>query len=496
VSFRMPQIVRAGWLLDQQINERGIFIDRMLLDSAISLAACAKQELHDEIRKLTRIDNTASNPQMMAWLRMHGYPFQSLEKSWVARAIKEGVPEDVRRVLALRGEAARTSDSKLTAIRNTVSADGRLRYLFNYLGASRAGRWTSHTVQFQNLPKPLFEDRDGSRIKLARELVRSGDYEAVRKEFGSVMDAVVSVIRTVFCAPEGSRLVIVDLNAIEARMIGWLAGCETMLEAFRAGRDIYVEFAAEVLGVPADQLPREYRNKFGKPGILGSGYGQGPGAEVVDAKSGELIKTGMWGFAQRQGISLTLEEAQRIVSTYRQKYAEVPQLWRDYEEGMRWCMGTGATVPMHKVTFRRFGTAKPTIQVQLPSTRCLHYVNCRVGTKARDDGQGNVWQSPTILYDGVHQKTRTWGAIDTWGGKLTENFDQAISRDVLVEGMFRAERAGFSIVAHCHDELICEVPDDSHLGKDELVQCMVTPPEWAPDLPLAAEAESSRFYKK
>ena len=496
MTFKMPEIVRAGWLLDQRINERGVFVDPVLLDSAMCMAVRAKQELFAEIRKLTGIDNPASNPQMMAWLRMHGYPFQSLEKSWVARALKEGVPEAVKRVLALRSDAARTSDSKLTAIRNTASADGRLRYLFNYLGASRAGRWTSHTVQFQNLPKPLFEDKDGSRIQLARELVRSGNYDAVQQKFGSPVNALVSIIRTVFCAPEGSRLLIVDLSAIEARMLGWLSNCETMLEAFRAGRDIYTEFAAAVLGVPADQLPKEYRNKFGKPGILGSGYGQGPGAEVVDSKSGQLIKTGMWGFAERQGITLHLEEAQKIVATYRQKYPEVPQLWRDYEEGMRWCMETGATVTMHKVTFRRFGTVKPTVQIELPSTRCLHYVNCHMGTKTRDDGQGNVWQSEVIHYDGVHQKTRTWGAIDTWGVKLTENFDQAISRDVLVEGMFRAEQAGFSIVAHCHDELICEVPDDSHLGKEELVECMVTPPEWAPDLPLAAEAESSQFYKK
>lgn len=153
MSFKMPQIVREAWLLDQRINERGIFVDRVLLGSAIAMAARAKQELHDEIRKLTRIDNPNSNPQMMAWLRMHKYPFQSLERNWVTRALKGGVPEDVKRVLALRGEAARTSDSKLEAIRNTVSADGRLRHLFNYLGASRAGRWTSHTVQFQNLPK-------------------------------------------------------------------------------------------------------------------------------------------------------------------------------------------------------------------------------------------------------------------------------------------------------------------------------------------------------
>jgi DNA polymerase len=492
----MPNSVREAWLLDQRINEHGIFVDRELLDNAISMAVRAKQELDEKIRGITKVENPNSNPQMLAWFRMHGYPFRSLEKTFVARALKKDLPEEVKCVLALRREAARTSDSKLEAVRQNVSASGRLHHLFDYLGASRTGRWTSNTVQFQNLPKPLFPDKDGTRLNLARELVLSGDYDGVRKEFGSVVDPVVSIIRTVFCAAPGSRLIIVDLNAIEARVLAWLASCESMLNAFRAGRDIYKEFAAEVLGVAVDQLSEEYRNKFGKPGILGSGYGQGPGAEVIDVKSGELIKTGLWGFAERQGITLTQAEAQKIVSTYRQRYPEVPRLWRDYENHMRWCIRGGKTVASHKIAFRLFDMAKPTVQVKLPSGRCLHYVNSRLESKARDDGHGNAWVGQTIYYDGIDQKTRKWGSDDTWGGKLTENFDQGISRDVLVEGMLRAEKMGFKLVAHCHDELICEVPLDSCLGEKELEECMTAASEWAPDLPLAAEAESSPYYKK
>ena len=195
MTFKMPPIVREAWLLDQQINERGILVDRELLVSAMAMAGRAKQELHEEVRRLTYVENPNSNAQIIAWLRMHKYPFPSLEKSWVARALADGVPEEVKRVLVLRSEAARTSDSKLEAILNRVSSDGRLRQLFNYMGASRTGRWTSGSPQFQNLAKPLFEDKDGSRLKLARELIRAGNYEAVHKEFGSVVDAVVSIIQ-------------------------------------------------------------------------------------------------------------------------------------------------------------------------------------------------------------------------------------------------------------------------------------------------------------
>src|SRR5512133_1248456 len=156
--FALPNSERQAWLLDQRINERGIFVDRALLNGAMKIAGRAKDDLYTEIKKITRVENPNSGPQMIAWLRLHKYPFSSLEKSWVARALGEGVPDDVRRVLELRSEAAKTSDSKLQAIANIVSADGRVRHLFNYLGAARTGRWTSSRIQFQNLPKPLFQD--------------------------------------------------------------------------------------------------------------------------------------------------------------------------------------------------------------------------------------------------------------------------------------------------------------------------------------------------
>ncbi len=319
----------------------------------------------------------------------------------------------------------------------------------------------------------------------------------LRKEFGSVVDAVVSIIRTVFCAPEGSRLLIVDLNAIEARMVGWLAGCEAMLDAFRAGQDIYKDFAAEVMGVAVEQLPDGYRNKFGKPGILGSGYGQGPGAQVVDGKSGQLIKTGMWGFAERQGIKLTQEEAQKIVTTYRQKYPEVPQLWRDYEEAMHWCMETGATVEMHKVLLRRASTTKPTIQVELPSRRCIHYVNCRMGTKTRDDGQEQCVAVASYPLRRRKPEDPQVGGYRHLGRQADGRISIKRFRAMFSLAACLLPIAGvFELVAHCHDEVICWMTYDSPLGEKELKDCMITPPDWAPDLPLAAEVESSPFYKK
>jgi DNA polymerase len=494
--FALPISERQAWLLDQRINERGIFVDRALLDGAMKIAGRAKDDLYTEIKKITHVENPNSGPQMIAWLRLHKYPFSSLEKSWVARALAEGVPDDVRRVLELRSEAAKTSDSKLQAIANVVSADGRVRHLFNFMGAARTGRWTSSRIQFQNLPKPLFQDdKEGTRLKIARELIRACEYESLKAEFGSAITPVISVIRTIFCASPGHRFVMADLSAIEARMVAWLAECSTMLGAFRARRDIYVEFAAQVLGKTREGISKDERNKVGKVGILACGYGQGAGGQRVDEKSGALVKHGLWGYAHRQGIDLTLADAEQIVATYRQAYPQVPQLWRDYEEGFRWTLETGAEVEMHRVCFRRIGRGRPTIQIELPSGRCLHYVNSRIGTKTRDDGNGNVWQSDCVLYDGINQKTRTWGAVDTWGGKITENLDQAISRDILAAGMLRVD-ALMPVVAHCHDEVICEVPEASSLGTDDLVNVLTTPPEWAPDIPLAAEGEFGPFYKK
>ncbi|CAM3997215.1 DNA polymerase bacteriophage-type [Paenibacillus lactis] len=125
--------------------------------------------------------------------------------------------------------------------------------------------------------------------------------------------------------------------------------------------------------------------------------------------------------------------------------------------------------------------------IRLPSGRRLSYVNPRIV-----DGK---FDKPALVYDGVDQTKKTWGRIDTYGPKLVENIVQAISRDCLAVSMLRLDAAGFRIRMHVHDEVIVDESKEFD-SLQEITQIMGQPIDWAPGLPLRAEAFEADFYKK
>jgi DNA polymerase len=87
--------------------------------------------------------------------------------------------------------------------------------------------------------------------------------------------------------------------------------------------------------------------------------------------------------------------------------------------------------------------------------------------------------------------------VTSHGGKLTENVVQAIARDVLAEGMLRADAEGFSVCGHVHDEIITEGLDNPFESDyKDLEHLMSVPMPWAPDLPFGAEGYSGAYYHK
>ena len=229
-KFQLPESERVGWILDQEINERGLPVDRELVKGALVISELEKARLMEELKKLTGLENPNSVPQLMAWARARGYDFNALAKPLVNRALNGEceLSEECRKAFILRRQSAKTSDSKLDRIRDNVSDDGRLRHQYGYLGAAKTGRWNSFTVQLANLPRPTKEVEQN--MDRAIELLRTENYLELSLEFPNIMEVVTSCIRPVFRAPEGSRLIIADLSAIENRMIGWLAGCRFHFE--------------------------------------------------------------------------------------------------------------------------------------------------------------------------------------------------------------------------------------------------------------------------
>ena len=465
--FTIPQKERELWLLDQRIIGTGVLIDRRMVENAIRMDDEHKEILTAEATELTGLDNPNSPAQLKEWLtEQTGEEVTSLTKTAIPELLDASDSEEVTRVLELRQEMSKTSTKKYQAMLDAVCADGRVRGLLQFCGASRTGRWAGRLVQVQNLPQNHLPDLD-----LARETVIEGDRELVEMLYGNVPDTLSQLIRTAFVAPEGHRFIVADFSAIEARVTAWLAGEKWRLDVFASHGKIYEASASQMFKVPIDSIDKgsPLRQK-GKIAELALGYQGGVGA----------LKT-MGG--ERMGLSEP--EMQEIVDSWRLANPNIVRLWYDIQEAAMTVIGNiGRTV---EVRGCRFKWDKGLMWITLPSGRSLCYATPGIGR--------NRFGGDSITYWGINQTTRKWEKQETYGGKLVENLSQAIARDCLAHSMLRLAEEGFKIVMHVHDEVVIEEPYD---GKtmDEACRIMGEPIGWAPGLLLRADGYETEYYKK
>lgn len=488
------------WLLyeiDQIINDRGLPVDTDFVVNAIAMADRRKKELLDQLNDLTGLKNANSTSQFIPWLRKRGYPFDDLQKFTVQKVLKnppESLTDEAFRALKLRQWAARTSVRKMVALDRSVSWDRRARGLYQFAGASRTGRWAGRRVQTQNLPRTPKIIEDHAELEKATEIVRRGDYAAL-SQYPEPMEVLVGVLRSAFRAPEHKQFVVCDLSSIESVVIGWLAGCERLLNVFREGRDAYKDFATVLYGVSYDQVTKQMRTDS-KPAVLGAGYRLG-GGKMQDGK-----KTGLWGYAENMGIDLTREQAHKAVEVFRyEAYKEIPNLWYDLEEAVARVMKRNVSVTVGgKIQFRRNG---PFLEAHMPSGSVARYYKpamrmVRFYTDEVDEnGERRFYEKENLTYMGQDQKSGKWTRLHTHGGKLTENFVQKIARDVLADGLINAHEEGFNIVGHVHDEIKALANRGSNAYTVEtLRECMIRSAAWRADMPLNAAGWSGAFYRK
>lgn len=272
-AFPMPETEWDTYTLDQQINDTGILLDTQLVDNAV---ACNRQHRAATLaraQELTGLGNPNSPIQLKQWLTNHGCHMTSLIKTEVATAL-ETATGDVREALQLRGELAKSSVKKYEAMQHVAGRDGCGRGLLQFYGAGRTGRFAGRLIQVQNLPRNHLPD-----LSEARSLVRTGNFEAIDLLYPSVPDTLSQLIRTAFIPSPGCRFVVADFSAIEARVIAWLAGETTTLNAFEEGKDLYCETASRMFGVPVTKHGEnsELRQK-GKIAVLACGFGSAAGA--------------------------------------------------------------------------------------------------------------------------------------------------------------------------------------------------------------------------
>ena len=448
--------------LDQAINDRGIRVDLDLVNAALKMDEISRAELTEELAGLTRLSNPNSVAQIRQWLTDHGKQVESLGKKQVTELLRNADPE-IREVLLLRLQLAKSSVKKYEAMRNTVCSDGRIRGMFQFYGASRSGRWAGRGVQLQNLPQNHLPDLDQ-----ARKLVLSGDYRSLKLLYDSVPDVLSELIRTAFVPAEGKKFIVADFSAIEARVIAWLAGESWRMEVFASGGDIYCASASQMFHVPVEKhgVNGHLRQK-GKIAELALGYGGGVGA----LKSMGAVEMGV-----------PEEELQPLVTAWRNANPRICQLWWDVDRAVKTAIREKMKLRLGRLVF--FCQAN-LLYIRLPSDRFLIYVRPRLGE--------NRFGGESVMFEGLNA-AKKWDLIESYGPKFVENIVQGIARDLLAAAMLRLSARGYRIVAHVHDEVIIEAdPEDS---VEEVCRIMSECPECTEGLLLRADGYECEYYRK
>jgi DNA polymerase len=573
LKIGFPEREWQGWLLDQRMNQFGIPGRRDLAEKGLRLALRFIKDQQDICKKLTGLENPNSDVQMKAWARERGYTLNSLVATTVAAELNNPASictPECKKALKARGLMRKSSYTKIKTFLTLLSTDDdRLRYQFRYMGAARTGRWASGggedaSMQVQNMPRGAKAVK--KKLDLALRLLEAEDYEGIIKEFTdtpdpkdsiTVVDFVITLLRSLFQAKPGKIFHVGDKNAIENRMLGWASGCEAILDVFRKGRDPYMAFGVYLYGIPYEEwyivdeagnhkpknVEFEEKRQNSKPPVLGGGYALGGGELYID-EHGDEKRGGLWGYALSVcGVDMPKDLAHKAVKILRDAWPEVVQFWLDLEEAFKQVYKRGGVIKVGEVTwgwpdptgeydphperawvehptkgkgcvitFRRIKMPDGgyTIRMELPSGRALHYLNVSIDEEQRISKKtGKPYKTQTIHYDGVEhsatqgadgktaKKKHNWGRVKTYGGKLAENAIQAMSRDDLLNSIFLAYEMGFDIWGLFHDEIAVEVDDTwDGLTLADLLWCMKQVPDWAPGLLLGAEGYTSKVYKK
>lgn len=459
-KYPVPEQIWDEYHLDQEINDRGIALDMVMVENAILFDERSRADLTASMQDITGVDNPNSVAQMKQWLSDNGIETESLGKKNVAKLI-EDADGNVEDALRLRLQLAKSSVKKYQAMQNAVCKDGRAHGMFQFYGANRSGRWAGRLIQLQNLPQNHMKD-----LAEVREIVRSGDYETMELLYDDIPDALSQLIRTAFVARDGYKFIVSDFSAIEARVLAFLAGEKWRSKVFAEGKDIYCASASQMFGVPVEKhgINSHLRQK-GKIAELALGYGGSIGA----LKSMGALDMG-----------LTEDDLQPLVDAWRMSNPFITKFWWDIDRAIKTTITQRVQTEVRGI---KFMYKSRMLFIKLPSGRLLSYVKPKIGE--------NKFGGESVTYEGIGA-TKKWERIESYGPKFVENIVQAVSRDILCYAMRTLSHC--FIVGHVHDELIIECSP----GVDLNVVCqqMGRSPDWMPDILLRADGYETFFYKK
>lgn len=532
---------RDTWRLDQQINARGIRVDTAGAQRALALADDEGARAAWEVADITSgvVLSATQVKGLQAWLDAKGVKTKSLTKTTVAALLRDNpdAAPEVRRILELRQESSKASVAKLRAMLRSVSVDGRARGLFQYHGAG-TGRWAGRRIQLQNMPRCPDEFTPDTAIDVLEWLQHPRAFKTLRAIYNlAPMELLSWSLRALLVAAHGCYFLAADYSNIEGRVLVWLAGEAWKLQAFRdfdagTGHDLYNIAYSKSFGIPPDAVTKAQR-QLGKVQELALGFGGGKGAFAsMAANYGIWVGNEISDAPPDAAQALTYEQADELKVAWRDAHPAVVALWRELDAAARQAIkrpGVAFPAAGGKIVYKMHGIF---LLCRLPSGRVIAYpyarleldydfdtrrelqtVRARIKELAREgrgagDAIADKWIAREALlaarpktdwlicYEGLDSKTHKWGKQNAYGGFLAENVTQAVARDILTEAMHRLDAAGYTIVLHVHDEIVCEVPEGSKQNLEEMESIMRVLPAWAAGLPVATSGWQGMRYRK
>jgi DNA polymerase len=461
---------RRIYLISEQINDRGIRIDREFVE--IAARAVAEYQAHTAQQMQRRFGISPTQVQRVKqFCADRRIVFDDMRADSVDSVLdaSEFYPEEVVEILRMRSLAAGNSPKKFAAMLRAVCGDDRIRGMFSYCGARQTYRWSGRIVQPQNLPRPTMSYEEA--LRWMDILRRERTWEALGDD---PLGVLLNCIRPSLIPPRGEVFTVGDESAIEARVLPWLAGDERTLDVFRNGGDVYLHAASGIYHRTVTKEDKPER-QIGKVATLALGYQGGENAFVTMGRG--------------YGVHVPTEEAKVIKEAWRDAHPEIVQFWYDVQDAA--INATSSHHSTHTVGRLRFYHNGSALWVEMPSGTALCYpkMHLRMTTPKWEMEKPPELrkQRLTLCY---YVPAGDSMVLDfTYGGKLAENFTQKVARDVLAVAMLRA--ADLPLVLHAHDELVAE---GSHV--ERLNEALTAPIDWAGGLPLAAEVKTLERYWK
>lgn len=458
------------YALDSSINRRGVPIDLPFVHNQMSISDRSSDIATEKMIALTGLHNPNSVPQLKKWVESQtSESLPNLDKDTVATLLSGKLDSEVREVLLLKQLTSKSSVKKYEAMTASACSDSRVRGSMQFY-AARTGRWAGRIIQPQNLPQTHIKQLDEVRTDFS-----FFDYETLVGMYDNVPSLLSQLIRTAIHADPGKMLISADYSAIEARVIAWLAGEQWRLDVFKTHGKIYEASAAMMYKIPIESIAKDSpERQKGKVAELALGYEGGVGA--MEKMGGEKM-------------GLSMAEMKDIVREWRKASPAIVALWADLEESAVRCLIKRKSIAAKcGIVFHR---TADTLAMELPSGRKLHYWKPTLSPSSRSR------TSYKLNFMGVESVSKKFMKLETYGGKLTENAVQAISRDIIADALLRLDAAGYETIFHVHDEIVLEVNEEI-ADFDLSITCsmMGVAPKWAAGLPLRAEGYISQYYKK